>query len=192
MVTAEENVFEWFVSRMFCTTASPAQKYISLGLKKEDLKGTDHWKKVESFIKRERTATTHVDTIITDVNEVEQWAKDMFVDNVDALTWMSNVDNLAKLERDSLRNAEDRQKWTALCKDFKIFVYVRKDGFTNVTPEVICNWAIMSDKQKSIARHATIDSKRKELRRRLSNSHPSYSNIKTMIGKSYPSQLNYY
>ena len=185
LVTAEQNVFEWFVSRMFCRTASPAQKYISLGLKKEDFKAKDHWEKIESYIQREEIVRSHVDTTIHDLNEVEKWAKDMFVDNIDALPWMSNIDNLAQLYRDSLHNAEEKRKWVALCKEFKIFVYGKKDGFTNVTPETIHNWAIMNDNQKSIARYVTIDGKKKELKRRLPNSHPSYSNIKNMTGKSY-------
>lgn len=147
--------------------------------------------KVKSFIKRERTTATHVDTIITDVNEVEQWEKDIFVDNVDSLTWMSNVNNLAKLGRDSLRNAEDKKMDCTLqgVKDFCIWQegWIYKRNARSNSQLGNHEWH-----KKSIARYATIDSKRNELRRRLPNIHTSYSNTKTMIGKSYPSQLNYY
>ena len=44
VITAEQNVFEWFLSRMFSITASPAQKYVSLGFSDANFKDKDHWK----------------------------------------------------------------------------------------------------------------------------------------------------
>ena len=178
MVTAEQNVFEWFLSRMFSITASPAQKYVSLGLNDEKFKEKDHWKKVKSYIKRDTIVTSPSDTIIPDVSEVEQWAKGMFADDIDTVTWMCSIDNLRKLHLDASNNTEQKKKWLALCKEFKISVFGKKDGFSTVTPDTIHNWATMSDGQKSIARFVTIDSKKKELRRRLPNSNPFYANIK--------------
>ena len=185
IVTAEQNVFEWFVSRMFCTTASPAQKYISLGSKTLDYKEKDHWKKVNYYIKRDVIAISDVDSVIPDANEVELWAKDMFADDVDAWSWMSNIENLRKLEREALHCTEQKRKWLALCKEFKIFVYGKKEGYTNVSAQTIHSWVILSDDLKGIAKFVTVDSKRKELKRRLAPSNPLFRNIKNMPGKSY-------
>ena len=116
---------------------------------------------------------------------MEQWAKGMFDDDIDALTWMCSIENLKKLHFNALNNTEQKKKWLALCKEFKISVFGKKDGFSTVTPDTIHSWATMSDGQKSIARFVTLDSKKKELRRRLPNSNPLYANIKNMTVKSY-------
>ena len=109
----------------------------------------------------------------------------MFYDDIDALTWMCSIENLRKLHFDASNNTEQKKKWLALCKEFKISVFGKKDGFSTVTPDTIHNWATMSDGQKSIARFVTLDSKKKELRKRLPNTHRLYANIKNMTGKSY-------
>ena len=182
IVTAEQNVFEWFISRMFCVTASPAQNYLSLGLKKEEWMVQDHWKKIKAYVKCPKKYS-HVDTLISEVSDLDVWAKKVFLDDIDGIHWMKNLDNLKKLERDSLHDILQKQKWVALCKGYKICVFGKKDGFTNINANIICDWANMSDEHKSIAKFNTIENKRKELKRRLLQSNPDYNNIKTMSGK---------
>ena len=139
MVTAEQNSFKWFLSRMFSITASPAQKYVSLGLKNENFKEKDHWKKVKSYIKSDTIATSLIDTIIPDVSEVEQWAKSIFADDIDTLTWMCSIENLRNLHLDASNNTEQKKKWLALCKELKISVFGKRDGFLTIMPDTIHN-----------------------------------------------------
>ena len=90
---------------MFCAIASPAQRYISLALKTGDLKVKDHWNTIDFYTKCEKFTNTHIDTIIPNTSELDKWADDLFIGDIDGLAWVSNLENLRKLEHDSLRNS---------------------------------------------------------------------------------------
>ena len=49
MITAEQNVPEWFISQIFRLTASPAQQYLSLGLKDKDFEIEEHWVAINEY-----------------------------------------------------------------------------------------------------------------------------------------------
>ena len=76
-------------------------------------------------------------------------------------------------------------KMAGTLQGVQIFVYGKKEGYTNVSAQTIHSWVILSDDLKGIAKFVTVDSKRKELKRRLAPNNPLFRNIKNMPGKSY-------
>ena len=52
IVTEDQNVWEWFVARMFSQTASAANKYIQLGMRTDHFCNKETWKVVSSYYEK--------------------------------------------------------------------------------------------------------------------------------------------
>ena len=107
----DQNVPEWFISRMFCLTASPAGQYISIGLKDKRNFETLEWVAFKNYATNEVTSnpTPITTTYSEEINNESDWARHMF-DDIDGDEWLRNPVNLKELEGQSTTNKEYMNK----------------------------------------------------------------------------------
>ena len=105
MITFEQNVPQWFISRIFYLTASPAHKYLVFGLKDKNFEKEDHWVAINEYATNNPTSIPIpvVTTYRIAQNNAMEWAKEWFED-LDCNDWLSNPINLEMLHTEAVSN----------------------------------------------------------------------------------------
>jgi hypothetical protein len=183
LITVDQNVPEWFISRMFCLTASPAGQYISIGLKDKSNFDTLEWVAVKNYATNEVTSTPTpiITTYSEELNNATDWARHMF-DDIDGDEWLRNPVNLKELEGQATTNKDYMKKWRAIQKEFQgISNHTR--GYTTVSPDTISHYLSMTEDNKILFDLDTSDKLRKRLRERVPKQSALFKTIKNLNGK---------
>ena len=130
LITEEQNVSKWFVSRMFCLTSSPAGQYMSIGLQDKNNEREREWIGVSSYALNDdniQSTTSISQTYQHESNDATEWAESLFTD-IDGLSWMQNLSNMNQLMSEARGDREKMARWRALQKAFQIVnVYFQSD-----------------------------------------------------------------
>lgn len=181
-VTMEQNKPEWFISRMFCITASAAEQYTTIGCKLSRYNIKVHWLKVQNYFKNQviQESSPSLSTS-ADTNDDEiMWAKNLFTD-CDGLEWLRNPNNLDNLQR-STSSEYNLKKWKAIQKEFQAVTHHCR-GYTTITAIEISNWIELSDDGKLLYDLDTSEKLRKRLRELVPKQVDLYKRIKYLNGK---------
>ena len=116
----DQNVPEWFISRIFCLAKIPAGQYTSIGLKDKNNFETLEWVAVKNYATNEVTSTPTpiITTYSEEIKNASDWARHMF-DDIDGDEWLCNPGNLKELEGQSTTNKVFMRKWRAIQKEFQ-------------------------------------------------------------------------
>ena len=184
IVTEDQNVWEWFVARMFSQTASAANKYIQLGMRTDHFGNKESWKVVSSYYEKKpvHQSSLDLDEIIPDFNNSdidiimnEALSPDLFFDG-DCIAWMLDGDNLHKLSTQK----EKKKLWKGVQEAFKV---ASKSNETGIDADKIIHWIKLSDSEKVFYGMDTISKLRNALKKRMPKGHILYNSIKTIQGE---------
>ena len=180
IITLGQGTFEWFLCRMFCITASPAQKYIDLGISIREFAEEAHWLTIEGFISdTTQQRAYNVEAIIDSDITPELWAAQAFEDP-DTCQLMTSADRINQLKTDT--SDLGRKRWRALQKAFKSYSGFSR-GETTVSPQDIHEWSILPDIEKILYHQDSIHKMRSKLRERVPKGDDIYKDIKDFNGK---------
>ena len=180
VVTLGQGTFEWFLCRMFCITASPAQKYIKLGLTMDNYNTEHLWQTIEYLMNdTSHERSYNIDSIIDSETTPEQWASDAFQD-ADTCQWMDCINRIDLLKNDS--SSLGKKRWRALQKMFKSTSGFSR-GETTVSPQDIHEWNTLTDIDKVLYHQDTIHKMRNKLKERVPRGDKIFKDIKDFNGK---------
>jgi hypothetical protein len=183
LITADQNVPEWFISRMFCLTASPAQQYVTIGLKDASNKVKDEWIALNYYA---TNTESPIPTSVLTTNQVEhinatEWAQLLF-EEIDGNDWLSNRCNLECLEAESTSSKDAMTRWRAIQREFQKQSQ-HSMGYTKASPNTISEYILMSEDEKILFDLDTTDKLRKRLRERVPRQSALFKQIKNLNGK---------
>ena len=189
-VTIDQNVPEWFLARMFCVTASPAQQYIAVGLQESTTSNTRQWLDLKDYgmnSSNNGLQDYRAIQLNSSGDNVIEWASELF-DDSDGTDWLRSVNNLQKLQNEATACKTTLNKWRAVQKEFhKRSNY--SQGYTTVTPEIISYYMNLNEDEKILFDLDTSDKMRKRLREVVPRLSPLYRQIKNLSNEELRQQL---